>query len=214
MKYSFLFFFLSVPLFASLVQFSGTPKTVTASGFKVSIFPEAQVQTGELSRPVKLSGFGIKRKMIFFTKVNVYVAASYLDDLSQINAEKPLDSVKDAKVRVMRLFLLRNLTGAELQNGMEEALVLNNVDINAVPFQNLFKAFQSDFKAGQVATLLSWNLGNDLEKVVVEVPKFKDRDFSEEAKWMGFDIWKGWFGIPVDAELKTLQKELLSVPSP
>ena len=208
MKNLLFVFIASTQLYAGIAEFVGTPKTVTASGVTAQVFPEAVLNTGDQKINLKLTGFGIRKKPVLFTKVNVYVAASYLDDVSKVNLEQPLASVKDAKARVMQLTFLRNLSGAEVRQSMEEALILNEVDVNSTAFQTLFNSFNFDISAGQTTTVVTFNKGGNLENVTIEVPSTR---FSTEGNFVGFDLWKGWFGIPADDGLKDLQPQLLTV---
>ncbi len=207
MKNLLVFLIASTQVFAGLVEFSGTPKSVTASGVTAQVFPEAVLQAGDQKINLKLSGFGIRKKPILFTKVNVYLAASYLDDLSQVKASQPFESIKDTKARVMQLTFLRNLSGAEIRASMEEALILNNVDVNSPAFQTLFGNFTFDIKPGQTMTVAMYNKGGNLEGVTIEVPATR---FSVEGNFVGLDLWKGWFGAPVDDGIKDLQPQLLT----
>lgn len=207
MKNLFFVLIASTQLYAGIAEFAGTPKSVTASGVTVQVFPEAALNTGEQKINLKLTGFGIRKKPVFFTKVNVYVAASYLDDVSKVNLEQPLASIKDAKARVMQLTFLRNLSGAEIRQSMEEALILNDVDVNSAAFQTFFNSFNFDISAGQVMTVATFNKGGNLENVTIEVPTTR---FSTEGNFVGLDLWKGWFGIPADDGLKELQPQLLT----
>ena len=193
---------------AGIVEFKGTPKTITASGTTVKVLPEAIIKDGA-DFNTKLSGFGIRKKTVFFVNVNVYVAASYMDDLSNVQKESPLESIKNTKARVMQLTFLRSLSGAELSAAMQESLTIkgNDVDITSAAFQNLFNEFNFDLNAGDSITLAMYNKGGNLEKVLIEVPEKK---FSQEANFFGLDLWKGWFGVPVDSGMKELQPQLLS----
>ena len=91
---------------------------------------------------------------------------------------------------------------------MEEALILNNVDVSSEAFQTLFNQFTFDLNPGQTLTVVTFNKGGNLENVTIEVPA---ASFSAEGNFLGLDLWKGWFGAPVDDGMKALQPELLTI---
>lgn len=209
MRNIFFALLVSAQVFAGIVEFQGAPKISAVSGTSVKVFPETTVKTENGDVKLKLSGFGTRKKDVFGISVNVYVAASYLEDLSQVNVEKPLESIQTSKVRVLQLTLVRNVSGADLRASLEEALIVNGVDINSAAFQNFFNGFNFSLKTGESATLIMYAKEGNVEKVVVEVP---GKQFSEEAKFLGLDLWKVWFGKidKNDKGLKELQTKLLS----
>lgn len=196
----------SLNLLASSVEFTGSPTVVSVSGQKVEVHPEVKTKlAGEAEVALKLSGAGIRKKTVFFVPVNVYYAASYVVDPAVFKGTSPLEGLNASPVRVLKLTMLRNLSGSEIRQSFEEALKFNNVDLNATGMANVFSQFTVDANPGDTFTIVS-HPHNSMERLIVELPS---KTISEEAKDLGLDFLKVWFGKPIDGGIEDLQKLLV-----
>ncbi len=215
MKNLFLALVVSMQLFAGDIEFKGEAKSVKISGTEVKVFPEAVLKTGDKELKVKLTGHATRVKDIpILGKRNVYQIASYMDDLSNVNPEKPLDSLKDTKARVLQLTMLMSMTGGQMRGSLEDSLKANEVDITTTAFKDLFAKFKFSLDAGDTATIMMFTKEGNVEKVLIEVNNSNPIAFSQEAKFLGFDLWKAWFGakfVKGDDGVKNLQPKLLEI---
>lgn len=207
----FLFGLVQSVSFGSAVEFKGTPQTIDVSGTQMQVYPQAALTTPTGVAPLKLTGFGIRQKSVAFINVNVYFATSYVDESLPLNPESPIDSLKDAKGRVILLDMLRTMTAQDIRSAFEEALDVNGVNVNSKEIQSLLSRFQGDLYAGNRIVISSYPAENGLENLVVELPK---STLSEAGNLLGLDFWKIWFGEPVDALMGELKTRLVGVKKP
>lgn len=200
-------FFTALNLVAAPVaEYSGTPKFISASGKKVAVYPEAKTKiAGEPEVALKLSGAGIRVKSFLFIPANVYVASSYVADPKVFEGKAPIEGIKASPVRILKLTMLRSLTGADVRKSFEEALKYNDVDVNSTAIANVFAQFTDDANPGDTYTLVAYPKGS-LERLTVEMPT---KLVNEEGKDLGVDFFKVWFGKPIDDGIADLQKELI-----
>lgn len=207
----FLFGLIQSAGLSAAVEFKGTPQMVDVSGTPMQVYPQAALTTPTGVTPLKLTGFGIRQKSVAFINVNVYFATSYADESLSLNPESPIDSLKDAKGRVILLDMLRTMTAQDIRAAFEEALDVNGVNVNSKEIQSLLSRFQGDLYAGNRIVISSHPGENGLENLVVELPK---SNLSEAGNLLGLDFWKIWFGEPVDALMGELKTRLVGVKKP
>ncbi len=198
-------FFLAQSLIASVAEFKGAVKTVDISGKAVKVYSNLTLTTANGPTQLKLTGYGIRQKSIGFVKLNIYLATSYIDEETILSPSNPIDSLKNAKGRVIVLDLLRTLTAADIRTSFEEALDINAVDVNSKAIQSVFSKFTGDLKEGDRILLASYPGERSLETLVIELPK---TTIQETANLLGLDFWKIWFGEPVDALMGELKSKL------
>lgn len=201
-----LFAFIATSAFASVVEVKGTAKDVDVSGKIYKVYPEATLNT--LNGPVslKLTGYGVRQKSVAFVKVNVYLATSYVDVDTTLSTTTPIDSLKDAKGRVIMLDMLRAMTASDIRTAFEEALDVNGVDINSKAIQSVFSKFNGDLREGDRILLASYPGERSDETLMIELPR--KNIIQETGNFLGLDFWKIWFGEPVDALMGELKARL------
>ena len=204
-------FLVSSLCFGSVVEMKGTPTNIDISGTPMKVYPEATLTTAAGASNLKLTGYGIRQKSVAFVKVNVYLATSYVDEGTKLNNSSPIDSLKDAKGRVIVLDMLRTMTAQDIRAAFEEALDVNGVDINSKAVQSVFAKFQGDLYAGDRILLASYPGERNLETLMIELPK---TNISETANFLGLDFWKIWFGEPVDELMGELKAKLTGAKKP
>lgn len=197
--------------FSSVVELSGTPETIDVSGTVMNVYPQATLTTPNGTTSLKLTGYGIRQKSVAFVKVNVYLATSYVDENITLSKENPIDSLKDAKGRVILLDMLRTMTAQEIRTAFEEALDVNGVDVNSEKVQSLLSQFEGDLYAGDRIVVASYPSERNLESLIIELPK---KDLSESGDFLGLDFWRIWFGEPVDELMAELKAKLIGVKKP
>lgn len=202
---------MSISSFGSVVELTGTPTTIDVSGTAMQVYPQAILTTPQGTRNLKLTGYGIRQKAVGFVKVNVYLATSYVDESITLNHDDPIESLKDAKGRVILLDMLRTMTAEEIRNAFEEALDVNGVDVNSEEVQNLLSQFDGDLYAGDRIVVSSYPSERSLETLIIELPK---KDLTETADFLGLDFWRIWFGVPVDELMAELKTKLIGVKKP
>lgn len=207
----FLFGLVQAASFGSIVEFNGTPEKIDVSGTQMQVYPQAALTTPTGVTPLKLTGYGIRQKSVAFINVNVYFATNYVDESITLNPQSPIDSLKDAKGRVILLDMLRTMSAQDIRAAFEEALDVNGVDVNSKEIQSLLSRFQGDLYAGNRIVISSYPGENGLENLVVELPK---GTLSEAGNFLGLDFWKIWFGEPVDTLMGELKTRLVGVKKP
>lgn len=195
----------------SVVELTGTPTLIDVAGSEMQVYPQASLTTSNGVVPLKLTGYGIRQKSVAFAKVNVYLATSYVDENISVSPENPIDSLKNAKGRVIILDLLRTMTGQEIRTAFEEALDVNQVDVNAPEVQSLLSQFDGDLYSGDRIVVSSYPNERGIENLIIELPK---KNLSESGNLLGLDFWKIWFGEPVDELMAELQSKLIGVKKP
>ncbi|NBV49961.1 hypothetical protein EBR03_01530 [bacterium] len=196
----------------SVVELQGTPTDIDVSGTPMKVFPQATLTTPTGTTNLKLTGYGIRQKAVAFVHVNVYLATSYVDESIALNTDSPVDSLKNAKGRVILLDMLRTMTAQDIRTAFEEALDVNGVDVNSKEVQSLFSQFTGDLYAGDRIVVASYPTGEGtIETLILELPK---KTLSESGNLLGLDFWKIWFGEPVDELMGELKAKLTGAAKP
>lgn len=188
----YLVFLLSSVVWGANLTFVGTPlKIVHASGIDVPVY--AHVATDKMK--LNLTGHGIREKTILIASVNVYYAASYMD-------QKQLEK---SKTRALVLTFLRDLNSDKIRSSFTDALKENEVDVETEAMQKLFAMMAFDVKKGSQVRFIG-TLGDASDTLLIELP---GQTIKTEGPKLAENFWKIWFGKPADSGLKDL-KELLS----
>jgi hypothetical protein len=204
------FTFLVGASFGSVVEFKGDVTNIDVSGTPMKVYPQATLTTLNGTSNLKLTGYGIRQKSVAFVKVNVYLATSYVDEGTTLS-NSPIDSLKDAKGRVIVLDMLRTMNAQDIRSAFEEALDVNGVDVNAKAIQSVFSKFEGDLYAGDRILLASYPGERNAETLMIELPK---SNISEVGNFLGLDFWKIWFGEPVDELMGELKAKLSGAKKP
>ncbi len=190
----------------SLVKFEGKSKKLSG----VEVFSEAKISVGEGEEKkeltLKKSGEGIRKKTkAAVITVDVYVAASYVDDvLSLQRAKDPITGLSGQKAKVLRLTMLRGLTAAEIIESFEGSLDMNGVDLKADEVKAVFAQWNSAVKAGDTITLIGYPT-KDGDQLFIEVG---GKTISSKGKDLSLNFWKIWFGKG-DSRMLEVQKLLV-----
>ena len=196
----------------SVVELQGNPTDIDVSGTPMKVFPQATLTTPKGNTNLKLTGYGIRQKAVAFVHVNVYLATSYVDESINLNNSSPVDSLKDAKGRVILLDMLRTMTAQDIRTAFEEALDVNGVDVNSKEVQSLFSQFTGDLHAGDRIVVASYPTGEGtVETLILELPK---KTLTESGNLLGLDFLKIWFGEPVDELMGELKAKLTGASKP
>ena len=195
-------------LFASSIEFTGTPiTTITAGNLNVPIYKEALVKVGDstTAQKVYLTGAGVYRKKIVFIEEDVYVAASYLDTPTGITTADPLQSIFPTKLRVMYLTILRDLTPSQIRGHFEDGLDANSVDLNDPPVQRLLNQVNFNLVSGNT-NLIIGTVDGPNQTLFIRVPT---KEFTSTSPVHSDDFWRIWFGVPFDDEMGFLRQALI-----
>jgi hypothetical protein len=175
--------FVSTPAFAETVT---EPKTGVAF----------ESHRGDLS----LAGLGLRTKT--FLKVKVYVIGLYVADSALPGLKAKAGSPELYKELVwgdfpkeLQLKLVRDLSAAQMQEAIREALTLQNADKART---DAFISYFGDIKIGQ-EYVLRWRPGGTLETTAVgqAKPPIADKNFAAAV----FSIWLGATPIQEDVKL-------------
>jgi hypothetical protein len=189
----------------SAVRFTGTPvRTMSAAGRSVPVYPGADVTLGG-RRDVFLTGAGVRNKRIL-VNVPVYAATSYLDDAGGISRTDPLGSVAASATKVIQLTILRALSGQDISAAFADSLRANGIDASEAGIQRIFRALPDRLAAGDVITILGYDLADGNEGVRIEIGASVVTSTGPE---LAQKIWTIWFGEPSDAGLAALKTNLM-----
>lgn len=196
-----------VGLAQSAVTFTGEPvRTVTAGGRSVSVFPGAQVVLeGESAREVFLTGAGVRQKRVI-VNVPVYIATSYLESEEGISRSDPLGSVAANATKVLQITLVRALSGDEVRGAFSESLRENGLDPEEPGMARIFAALPETIAAGDVITIVGYDLAGDEEAVRMEIG---GNAVTSTGPDLAQRLWTIWFGVPSDAGLEALKTSLI-----
>lgn len=200
----------------SLVDYSGpqteladSGKSLTDSGRKVKVFGLATLTNGKSKMPLKLTGSGVRWKTVAIMDVNVYAAAHYLDASTHMNPSNPLEAVAASNGKVLQMTFFRSLTSKEIGEALKSALEKNGVDLKAPHLKDFFSQFEFAVSPGETLTLIGIKGANGEEEVIAEAP---GKVIRGKGKNIATDIWKGYFGTPIDKGLEDLKKKLSGAP--
>lgn len=191
---------------ASAVEFTGTATVKTIAGINVQVFPTANVTVDEATIPVRLSGSGVRKKLVLFFTVDVYAATSYVEDPAQLQAANPMEGIRGSRAKVLQLTMLRNMSGADIRTAFEEALDLNAVDLNNPAVRSVLGRFNMEARPGDIFTVAGFTKANGEQGVEIKFPSTTTQD---SGTGLADDFWKVWFGTPIDDEMLTLQRALI-----
>lgn len=196
----------------NVVEFVGTASTENISGVNISVYPEAKIKQLDGSMvTAKLSGSGIRKVNVVFVSVNVYHIASYVMYPEKLKLPNAMEGIQASPTRLLKLTLLRNLSGQEIRTSFEQALEHNGVDITHASFVKMMEQIEGTSTSPGQTVLFGATPGKSEERIFVELPNKK---FEDETKGLSTDMWKIWFNKPVDAPMKELQKLLVGKSQP
>ena len=191
--------------------------TTTLGAKKYDEFPLAvssQLVDGSTT-DLKAASHGLRQKKVFaLVIVKVYYAellAAKPEALVK-DDEHILDSLKTAGPVQLRLTLLRDLGGKKISESFAEALEangLNEKDYSSELKQVLEQISQiKEFKKGDVFSIVgTWK--DKTETLYLQKPDGTVSRISGETSNFVDQIFKIWFGKPVDEKLASLKKELM-----
>lgn len=194
-------FWMSLNVQAAMIEGIGTPK-VTIEG--VPVFSEARVPSAP-GKTLKLTGAGVRKKKIVLVKVDVYVAAHYLDPAVTWDAKNPMDAISKANVKVMELSFLRDVDSKKIREAFLSSLSTNKVDVESVAVKEVFGKLTFDIKDKQKLVLVGQGTGAN-ESLSFETPTGRH---TVKGPSVASNFWRIWFGIPDDGGLEDLKEKLV-----
>lgn len=190
------------------VTYIGDPTNYTVGSQTVQVYPGALVTlpSGEV-RQVLFSGKGTRQKFVAVAKVNVYAILHYLDEPSALNSQDPIGSLSGTQTRMLMLQMMQNLSASDMRSGFEDALDVNDIDINATEIRSLLKQIDFSVNVGDKIFLIGYKSQADaFENLYVYTEK---KTIFEKSPSLVTDFWKIWFGVPVDKEMAVCKGDLL-----
>ena len=173
------------------------------------IYPTASVTlpNGE-TVDFQLSGKGLRKKWLGIVKVNAYIGIHYLDNPTVLNAQDPIGSLGHARRRLMVLHMLQNVSPEDIRSEFDDALDVNGVNLNSPEMTSLREKTTYSLKSGERAYIVGYESNKDnFENIMVYA---QGKLITERGTTLVTDVWKTWFGIPVDEEMAALKSSLLS----
>lgn len=194
---------------ASVVEPVGSPAfTLSGNGIDVPVYRELLLRLGESEEPrrVHLTGAGVRVKKVFLFQEKAYVAASYLGTEGGFGGAEPLGVIRDTEIEVVRITTLRDLSAEQIRTSFEDALDVNGVDLEKPELRRVLDRMNQSLAAGENETVVSLKLPDGSERVYIEYPRAV---IDERGEDLGLDIWRCWFGVPLDEGLAALKEKLL-----
>ena len=186
----------------SVVTFSGTPDS---DGYQ----PQVTVQGA--ATPLQISGVGKRTYLGIFS---LYTIGSYVEDLSKMDVNHPLDSIKASKARLLRLSMQRNMTSDEVQTAFVKALTTtgNDVNIDDAGVKDVLAQVDFDVVPGDSVLLIGLPRQGNQESVTLEYFNNGNlkKTHTSTADFLSVEFWKIWFGVPVDSNMSAVQKGLFN----
>ncbi len=154
------------------------------------------------------AGFGVRVKKVALMNVKIYVAQLFVSELDRLDkaADRILSSLDAQTAAMLKITLIRNVTGEQIKESFESALQANSVDTKRADMQNFFNVVMKyspevgdsyDFVSLDTNHLLMiFNSASGTKSDVVELRTS--------------DIWSIWFGVPADAGMKKLKDAILT----
>lgn len=186
---------------AAVIEGVGLPKTVIEG---VPIYSQARISSSAQAPLLNLTGAGIRKKKVLFLKVDVYVAAHYLDASVTLQPESPMESVTKAKAKVMELTFLRDVDSKKIRDAFMGSLTKNEVDLESAAVKEVLAKLTFDMKEKQKLVLVGQGTGSQ-ESLTFEAPT---GTMTVKGPSIASNFWRIWFGTPDDGGLEDL-KELL-----
>jgi hypothetical protein len=200
---------IAIPGYASLIEGVGIPsQTFDESGVKVPVFAEVTPKAADLPPTVAklyLTGAGLREKKVTLFHVNVYIAASYIDNASALSPAAPMDGLQKSKVNALQLTFLRNLSAEQVRGAFLESLKKNGADTTNPAIQEVLQKIDMELPKGSTMTLLGVS-GIGKETLWLETTKGL---IHVEGPGLATQFWRIWFGEPADGGLEDLKKKLL-----
>jgi len=135
------------------------------------------------------------------------VAASYLDNpLGFPNPDEPLPTVQSAKVKMIYLTMVRDVSEDQIRSAFEESLDVNGIDLNDPSVRALLDSLSFDLPIGTTAAVVGYHSLKRPEYVYGEV---FDKKFLHSGEDLSFKLWRVWFGVPVDDGMRKLKASLV-----
>lgn len=193
----------------SSIEFSGTPTNYSVGGTNINIYPTATVTLPNGEKvDFSLSGKGLRQKWLGIIKVNAYIGIHYLDNPAVLQNSDPIGSLSHARRRLMILHMLQNVSAEDIRAEFDDALDVNGVNLDSPEMKSLREKTTYSLKAGERAHLIGYEVpGDSFENIMIFT---NTKLITERGSTLVSDVWKTWFGIPVDAEMATFKKALLS----
>ncbi len=165
-----------------------------------------QAKSSLFSMPLLLTGSGKRVKKIVFVKLNVYVAAHYLDPTVKLTATDPMAGIRSAKAKAIQLTFLRDVDSGKIRNSFTDALKKNSVDMESPVMKLAMSKLTFDMKEKQTLTLVGVQKDANTEVLHFESPS---GTFSVEGPGVASQFWQIWFGEPEDGGLEKLKTALI-----
>lgn len=198
---------------ASVLEFTGNPvNTISAEGVQVPVYRQATLTVPGnpefQKRPMYLTGAGKYVKPVAFIGVNVYIATSYVDNQSGINAADPMGSIKNSKAKVIQMTVLRGLSASQIHAAYEDSLAANDVNLEEPSIAEAMSKVNFGLNKGDVSTLIGITNANGMQSTTLEAPA--GHGSSTDGPEIADTFWKVWFGVPSDSGMGNLKKALMN----
>jgi hypothetical protein len=181
--------------------------TEKANGIEVKIYGEVTATIPGMDKPINLfkTGYGPRKKKLGVVTAPLYVMESFIDNKNALDSNQPLTSLRDSKVKALRLSIVFPLTAGQLRQSFTEGLERNGV-LNKPVIKRLVESIKSGLTPRQVATFVSVTKGN-VDDVYITLP---NDVLHEDSENLGQDFWSIWFGIVKgDVGLEALRPQLI-----
>lgn len=199
-------FLFASSLFSMTLVPSGASKQTI---LEVPIYSEMQASLPWEGKkvPFYLTGAGVRTKKVVLLKVDVYVAASYLDQKGGISKQNPMQTISQSRGKAMVLTFLRDIDKEKIRETFTEALLNNDVDIQLPEVKKFLTGVQFDIKEKDQWVFLGYRMPEGSEMLLLETPKGK---IEGKGKNLATQFWKMWFQKPIDNGVESLKEKLLN----
>lgn len=199
---------------ASLLTLSDqASETLSASGMDIALPREAHLTIEGQRTKLTATGNGIRVKKVLLFQANVYALQSFIsqDDEKALAGAAGLEDrvklIQGAKDKALRLTFLRDVSPDKIKSAFEQALENNGIDPQAEHIKKFTDLLTDEFKQKSVVTLIAHE-EKGKTTLYVELPNKK---ITIEGKQAVSDLWKIWFGKPVDDQMRVLQLRLSGI---
>jgi hypothetical protein len=200
---------LAGPGHAAIARYAGARELVKVSGLEVPIFPEARL-TG--TKPLYLTGKGLREKKVAFFTANVYVAASYVDspEFAKLPKDAPLEQARAkviaSRTKMLQLNFVRDVGADKIREAFRETLKNNDIPTdNDSEAGKMLAQIQDEMKKGQQITLLGTGAPG-AQTLKIELPT---KMIEAKGPYIADNFWKIWFGKSHEEAINKLQLQLL-----
>lgn len=179
------------------------------SGVKLS--KSATVKVDQYNARLTPVGAGLRTKKVLVANVKVYTAEVFASEPGSVvkSDSELLNSVARSKTAAVQLTFLRAVEAEKVQVSFRDALVANNVNIDAQEVKDLFASIVAggESKNGGTMTFVTNKNSDGTETLFYEdtngkVNTVKGMDLTKK-------IFSMWLGISADDGLKKLKEEIL-----